>query len=498
MAKFHINSKGEPGACRATSGSCPFGGEENHYGSEADAYAAIADQNTSVKTLKKPKYFDKDGKTVGKEEMLAAVELAKAENRLDDYYTLRKGYEAAENGTVEVTQEFINNAYNRPVTLYTENEDKTDAEREAGYAAVMSSDEPSYHKEGHALYELLSDTKTPDSLKADFYANASDAHKEALAQFLANKSSYGRNEIALLPQEATRFYMETDNQEVMSQGMYAPGLTIEQKYALAKKYPNGYLELANAAKLRPINTNNELGKEIYEASLSRIADPNLSTESRGAYYTMLSKDLTKPAEIASTFSAFKIQDDTAQFYQLHEGVISNEHTDDATRLAALNESFAFNPTISSSIIQSLPKKYYNVMWPSATAGDNSKLVPEQKAAYEAARAKLDATIAHWSASDDYNAPRYVADHKETRQALDILLQENPRAAWKAAESEEARTLKVFKKANKSNAPELEEARAAAIAAQNTVKLYNKVAPVASLHRALIKRLTPVAPETANN
>jgi len=41
MAKFHINNKGEPGKCRAWSGDCPFGGDEVHYGSEKEAYAAL-------------------------------------------------------------------------------------------------------------------------------------------------------------------------------------------------------------------------------------------------------------------------------------------------------------------------------------------------------------------------------------------------------------------------------------------------------------------------
>lgn len=31
MAKFHINSNGEPGKCSATQGKCPFGGAEDHF-----------------------------------------------------------------------------------------------------------------------------------------------------------------------------------------------------------------------------------------------------------------------------------------------------------------------------------------------------------------------------------------------------------------------------------------------------------------------------------
>lgn len=31
MAKYHINSKGEPAICRAKKGNCPFGGADSHY-----------------------------------------------------------------------------------------------------------------------------------------------------------------------------------------------------------------------------------------------------------------------------------------------------------------------------------------------------------------------------------------------------------------------------------------------------------------------------------
>lgn len=39
MAKYHINGLGSPGLCKAEI-QCPFGGEENHYDSIVEAYAA--------------------------------------------------------------------------------------------------------------------------------------------------------------------------------------------------------------------------------------------------------------------------------------------------------------------------------------------------------------------------------------------------------------------------------------------------------------------------
>lgn len=48
MAKFHINSSGESGNCRAEKGGCPFGDDDQHYATAAEASAAyeskMADQ----------------------------------------------------------------------------------------------------------------------------------------------------------------------------------------------------------------------------------------------------------------------------------------------------------------------------------------------------------------------------------------------------------------------------------------------------------------------
>lgn len=41
MAKYHINNEGNPGLCSAVSGNCPFGGEANHYSSQANARKAF-------------------------------------------------------------------------------------------------------------------------------------------------------------------------------------------------------------------------------------------------------------------------------------------------------------------------------------------------------------------------------------------------------------------------------------------------------------------------
>lgn len=58
MAKYHINSAGEPGECQANAGNCPFGGEANHYPSAENARAAYEFSNAS---LAMPAGLKKDG-----------------------------------------------------------------------------------------------------------------------------------------------------------------------------------------------------------------------------------------------------------------------------------------------------------------------------------------------------------------------------------------------------------------------------------------------------
>lgn len=41
MTRYHINASGEPGACSAKPGNCPFGGEANHYENAALARKAF-------------------------------------------------------------------------------------------------------------------------------------------------------------------------------------------------------------------------------------------------------------------------------------------------------------------------------------------------------------------------------------------------------------------------------------------------------------------------
>ena len=59
MVMYHINEKGEAGECRATI-SCPFGGEERHFGSPEDArkaYELVMQESTTWASMSKPSFL---------------------------------------------------------------------------------------------------------------------------------------------------------------------------------------------------------------------------------------------------------------------------------------------------------------------------------------------------------------------------------------------------------------------------------------------------------
>jgi len=101
MDKFHINKKGEPGVCKATSGSCPFGGEDKHYASEYEAYAVIASESDSFAALKKTPtpYVDRAGNAVTRDAML--VEIQKlgtngGQTNYEEYKRMKEEFEKTE------------------------------------------------------------------------------------------------------------------------------------------------------------------------------------------------------------------------------------------------------------------------------------------------------------------------------------------------------------------------------------------------------------------
>jgi hypothetical protein len=72
MAKFHINPKtGDPGACSATNGKCPFGGAEDHFTSVEAARAAseqqLSEANGWSKVKREPTPLSDDVKKLIKE-----------------------------------------------------------------------------------------------------------------------------------------------------------------------------------------------------------------------------------------------------------------------------------------------------------------------------------------------------------------------------------------------------------------------------------------------
>lgn len=48
MSKIHINSNGEPGVCKATTGACPFGDADTHFSSNEEAAAAYGNAQEAM------------------------------------------------------------------------------------------------------------------------------------------------------------------------------------------------------------------------------------------------------------------------------------------------------------------------------------------------------------------------------------------------------------------------------------------------------------------
>jgi hypothetical protein len=57
MAKYHINSRGEAGLCRAQVSNCPFGGESDHYQSAPEARLGYEEKMKSLSEQKISKAF---------------------------------------------------------------------------------------------------------------------------------------------------------------------------------------------------------------------------------------------------------------------------------------------------------------------------------------------------------------------------------------------------------------------------------------------------------
>jgi len=52
MAKYHLNSKGEPGNCRAAKGNCPFGSDDQHFSTKEAARSAYEKEMAAFDAFK--------------------------------------------------------------------------------------------------------------------------------------------------------------------------------------------------------------------------------------------------------------------------------------------------------------------------------------------------------------------------------------------------------------------------------------------------------------
>ena len=111
MAKYHINSKGEPGLCRAEAGGCPFGGEAVHYPTKENAQKAYELSNAAQ----------------------AMPEAASKEPApIKSPHVMRKGRQLRPTEAIEQESQRLRGTYVQPTTLPA-----ADAERLFGRGGVM-------------------------------------------------------------------------------------------------------------------------------------------------------------------------------------------------------------------------------------------------------------------------------------------------------------------------------------------------------------------------
>lgn len=121
MSKYHINSKGVPGLCRATKGNCPYGGDESHYDSKEDAqkhadlqnekeYGLIG-QNKEISITTKANlnnvFVDPYGYGAGKTaRIVTSSELEIALEEEEEFPDYAEFYKSVKNYIPEVTERF--------------------------------------------------------------------------------------------------------------------------------------------------------------------------------------------------------------------------------------------------------------------------------------------------------------------------------------------------------------------------------------------------------
>lgn len=143
MGKFHVNKAGKTGACSATKGGCPFGGESDHYSTEAEARQSFEDsQGSQITTVSKTGITKAPSLKTLRESETAAI---KAES------DLRKVLERAvvahrKGGTVP---ESLIREFNETVTKLSEARGtwrKNDSARRAADREKMLKTESSYER----------------------------------------------------------------------------------------------------------------------------------------------------------------------------------------------------------------------------------------------------------------------------------------------------------------------------------------------------------------
>jgi hypothetical protein len=187
MAKFHLNAKGEAGACKATKGGCPFGDDSQHFDS-AEAAREHFEQSSSSETF--GGVTRKSSDTIDPEVKASIAEELVFEN----YATLG----TTENLTRLTSSQWTELAKEQSVKAATLQAEKNDWADANGYTNGRASD-------AHSLSggKTLEDLRSELAKKSD--ALATKRGKYEMNDWAATRDKLERLEAAVKPGEEAEY-----------------------------------------------------------------------------------------------------------------------------------------------------------------------------------------------------------------------------------------------------------------------------------------------------
>ena len=309
--KFHINSAGNPGECRAKEGKCPFGADVPHYASEEEAYAAIAKENEGHygsgvrKNTAKSGYFDADGNETTREKAQAAIDKAKANGDFEKYFELRRSFQLKEDGFIEITKRSALKAYQTPIRE-EDFEEMTESYKQEFVSMIHADEDRRSYNAGLLTSMILHNENTTDETKELLLAGLTEENRRAFAHFY--NGSYGaRNLRDIDPKYIQRIADGSEDKEVLYLAIAHADIPMSKKFVYAQQYDRGYLALGYETlgynDGTKFDLNNPEHKDLYLGMVSRLGD-DTDPNDRGEYFNFMARKLNDGDAIQEVYEKY--------------------------------------------------------------------------------------------------------------------------------------------------------------------------------------------------